>query len=74
MATQIAVDKDKEELMRVFKALDKDGNGILTRSELIQGYMQLESGLDLAEATEKVDEVLRNVDSNNSGEIDFSEF
>jgi calcium-dependent protein kinase len=74
MATQIAVDKDKEELMRVFKALDKDGNGILNRNELIQGYMQLESGLDLIDATEKVDEVLRNVDSNHSGEIDFSEF
>ena len=37
MATQIVSTQDKEELQNTFKILDKDGDGKLTRDELIEG-------------------------------------
>jgi calcium-dependent protein kinase len=33
--------KEKDELFEAFKAMDKDGNGILTREELIEGYTKV---------------------------------
>ena len=31
---------EKEEMYNTFKALDTDGNGVLNRSEMIQGYIK----------------------------------
>lgn len=32
--------EEKNELMKMFQALDKNGDGVLSREELIQGYSQ----------------------------------
>lgn len=37
IVTQISSQHEKEELQRAFQELDKDGNGILSRDELMQG-------------------------------------
>jgi Ca2+-binding EF-hand superfamily protein len=36
--------EDNEELAKTFKALDTDGNGVLSREELIVGYQKMMVG------------------------------
>lgn len=69
---QLAAEKDKEELMQTFKAIDKDNNGRLTKEEMIQGYQKIYGATQDVAAI--VDRIFTMVDSNKSGEIDFSEF
>ena len=51
--------------------LDKDKSGSLSREELLEGYRQQLEELD---AEKEVDEIIRTIDVNGSGEIDFTEF
>ena len=61
---------EKDELQRTFQALDKDGNGVLTKEELIDGYRKVFS--DKSEAEAEVQRIIEEVDINNSGHIDFT--
>ena len=56
------------ELQKAFKALDKNSDGKLSRDELVEGYRKLYGEL----AEDEVDKILARVDSNGSGEIDYS--
>jgi calcium-dependent protein kinase len=69
IATQIAVEKDKKDLMETFKSLDVDGNGVLTRAELKEGLLKIHG---IAKNEKEIDDLIKMVDSNNSGSIDFS--
>ena len=77
--------QDKEELMSTFKSLDKDGDGKLTKEELVEGffflniqpnlifllgYLKLYNNRTLAE--EEVDKIIKECDQNLSGNIDFT--
>mgnify|MGYP000923872823 FL=1 len=37
IVTQISSQQEKEELQKIFQELDEDGNGILSKEELIKG-------------------------------------
>ncbi len=50
--------------------LDQDGNGILTKEELIDGYYKITKNRKQAE--KKAEEVMKLVDVNENGDIDFS--
>ena len=39
IASQILSTHEKEDMYSAFKALDTDGNGVLTREEMIQGKL-----------------------------------
>ena len=39
IATQVLGHKDKEEIRKTFQSLDKDGNGFLSKKELIEGFL-----------------------------------
>jgi len=58
------------DLQKAFQALDKNSDGKLSREELIEGY-RVTLG-DLAE--EEVDRIMKIVDADGSGEIDYSEW
>lgn len=56
------------DLQKAFKALDVNSDGKLSRDELIEGYKKIYG--ELAES--EVDKILARVDTNGSGEIDYS--
>ena len=59
------------ELQRAFRSLDANGDGKLSRDELVAGYKQIMG--DLA-AEEEVERIMAIADADGSGEIDYSEF
>ena len=57
--------------MKTFKDIDANGDGQLTKQELIQGYKKLFPHEDPEAEVEKI---MSSVDANNSGVLDYSEF
>jgi hypothetical protein len=67
MASQMVSREDNQELMKAFMALDADGNGILSREELITGYKSIYSDLENEKIEEIVEDMLSQVDANQEG-------
>ncbi|TKR83209.1 hypothetical protein L596_016834 [Steinernema carpocapsae] len=72
-----SVDKDVqytkeeiEEFRQLFSMLDTDGSGAIGNDELKQAVQQL--GLHIRDA--EIDDLIREVDADGNGEIDFDEF
>ncbi|CAK72710.1 unnamed protein product (macronuclear) [Paramecium tetraurelia] len=63
--------EEKQELQRFFKFLDKNGDGVLTKQELLEGYKKV---ISQSEAELQVEQIMKQVDKNESGLIDYSEF
>lgn len=61
----------KEELAKVFKAFDKNGDGRLSMDEVKQGYLD-HYGKVISD--DEVEKMFKSVDSDNSGFIDYTEF
>lgn len=56
-------------MIKTFQALDKDGDGTLSRQEILDGFTALGS----SSAQEQiVANIIQGIDNNNSGQIDFS--
>lgn len=56
--------------MNTFKAFDKDGNGTISKEELIDGYLELYKGkMNEADILREVDEILEKVDLDRNGLI-----
>ncbi|CAD8142780.1 unnamed protein product [Paramecium pentaurelia] len=72
MATQIITQQEQDELNKTFQAIDKNGDGKLSRQELIDGYTSVTNNKELA--IQQVDRIMELVDINRSGEVDFTEF
>lgn len=64
--------KEKEELTTIFMALDKDGDGSLTKEELMEGYTKLYGNRE--RARNEVESLMAVADVDNNGLIDYSEF
>ncbi|SBS80526.1 calcium-dependent protein kinase 1, putative [Plasmodium ovale] len=70
--------EERKELTDIFKKLDKNGDGQLDKRELIEGYNILrnfknELG-ELKNVEEEVDNILKEVDFDKNGYIEYSEF
>ncbi len=70
IANQFATKDDLKELEQTFKSMDTNGDGILSKDELLDGYTKIYGSRRLA--GEEVDRVLEIADSNKNGEIDYS--
>ena len=67
----IASEEEKNELLRTFQELDLNGDGELSRDELVAGFKRV---FNSKNAEDEVDEIMEAVDKNHNGIIDYSEF
>lgn len=73
ISSQLITKDEREEMTELFKSLDIDQNGTLSREELIQGYTKL-FGNSFENIESEVERIMVEVDINKSGSIDYSEF
>lgn len=71
IASQLLSTKEKENLSKVFKAFDKNGDGKLSKEEIMEGY---ETHFGKTMNIEEVNALFKQVDIDDSGYIDYSEF
>jgi calcium-dependent protein kinase len=62
---------DLKTMTEVFKKIDKNGDGRLSREELIEEYT---ATLGIIQAENEVERIMKEVDSDKSGFIDYAEF
>ena len=62
---------EKKDLEKMFKAIDKDGDGNLSKQEILEGY-EIHFGVPISE--EQVDEMFEQIDIDGNGTIDYTEF
>ena len=60
----------EEEILEAFKVYDKDGNGFISKAELIHVMANLGEKLSDGE----IDEMIREADVNGDGQINYEEF
>jgi calcium-dependent protein kinase len=63
--------EDKNELLELFQQFDKNGDGVLSKDEIIEGY---KSYLGEFEAEKEAERIMQEVDMDQSGTIDYNEF
>jgi len=71
IASQLLSKQEKEQIDKVFRAMDVNGDGKLQKDEIKNGYAEF-FGRQLTDA--EVDEMFEKVDADGSGEIEYSEF
>ncbi|CAG9317475.1 unnamed protein product [Blepharisma stoltei] len=73
MASQLSTKQEQEEMLTLFKSLDSDNSGTLSRDELIEGFRILYSN-QFEDIDGEVSRIMSQVDIDKSGEIDYNEF
>lgn len=71
IATQLLSKEETRELSEKFREIDKNGDGKIGRDELLAEYSKKLSRL---QAQEEVERIMKEVDIDNSGFIDYTEF
>ena len=71
IASQLLTKAEKENLAKIFKAIDKNGDGKLSKEEILEGYdVFFGKNLDKVD----IEKMFDAVDIDRSGYIDYSEF
>jgi len=71
IASQLLSKQEKEDIDKVFKAMDVNSDGKLSKQEIKNGYLEY-FGKSLTD--EEIDDMFNKVDADGNGEIDYSEF
>jgi len=67
----LASKEEVNELLKVFQHLDKDGDGKLSKEELITGFSLI---FQADKAKEEVEKLMKHVDKNNNQYVDYTEW
>ena len=70
IVNQIVSKEERKELLRQFQDWDKNGDGVLSRKEIIDGYKKTYGTVDENE----IDNMIHVIDLDGNGEIDYNEF
>ncbi|CAD8044646.1 unnamed protein product [Paramecium primaurelia] len=73
ITVQVVSSQEKDDLLKTFQDIDKNGDGTVSKEELLAAYMKIYKGDTLA-AQHIVEELFPQLDANKSGKVDFSEF
>jgi calcium-dependent protein kinase len=66
---------DHQELMQTFKKFDKNGNGTISKEELLEGYRDLYgNNRNVQEILQEVENIWNKIDLDGSGAIDYTEW
>lgn len=71
IASQLINKEESKKLAETFRNIDKNGDGKLSREELLEAY---KSTMGKEAALEEVENIMKTVDINGSGFIDYTEF
>ena len=71
ISSYFARNDEKNEFLKVFKALDTNGDGTLSKDELLKGFKEV---APFGYKEEDIDQIMKAADSNGNGVIDYSEF
>lgn len=71
IASHLTHREEKRDLEKIFKMMDKDGNGTLDREEVHAGFEE-HFGIQMTE--EQIDQMFEAVDIDQNGAIDYTEF
>ena len=71
ISSQLLTSEDEKELKNTFAQFDKNGDGRLSKQELIDGYAKL---VGEEQAEEDTENIMTEVDINKDGFVDYSEF
>ena len=71
IVSKVLTKSERIDYGKVFKILDKDGDGTLTPQELRSGF---DKHFDIWISKEEIDEIMNVIDLNQNGLIEFSEF
>lgn len=69
LVNYLASKEEKAQLLKTFQSLDLNGDGQLSKDELIAGYNNI---MNDADANEVVNKIMQVVDKNNNGAIDYT--
>jgi calcium-dependent protein kinase len=72
IVSQLVTSNEKAQMQTVFLELDRDGNGKLSKEELVTGYKRVFG--DGYPAEEEVDKIMEKLDIDHSGHIELTEF
>lgn len=72
ITSQLTTKQERDDMIEIFKKLDTDKNGTISREELIRCFQTLHG--DSEDLDAEVEKIMHQVDINRSGEIDYNEF
>lgn len=70
IVNQLITKEERSELMKQFQQWDKNGDGVLSKEEIIEGYNMAYGYAD----PDEIDNMIKSVDLDDNGVIDYNEF
>eukprot|EP01017_Pseudomicrothorax_dubius_P025872 TRINITY_DN2839_c0_g1_i3.p1 TRINITY_DN2839_c0_g1~~TRINITY_DN2839_c0_g1_i3.p1 ORF type:complete len:506 (-),score=114.62 TRINITY_DN2839_c0_g1_i3:62-1579(-) len=71
IVSYLSTNEEKEELVKLFKSLDKNNDGVLSREEMRDGFRSYYTDQD---PDEMVNAIMQNVDVTKNNKVDYFEF